>query len=102
MINVYLDDFRPCPKGFVLARSAAECILLLKDEEVDVLSLDFDLGWEQPNGLAVVQYIVDSGRYPRSCYFHTSSAAGRMSMIHLMTQHAPPEVVIHHGPMQLE
>ncbi|QHW34519.1 cell division protein FtsJ [Paenibacillus rhizovicinus] len=100
MINVYLDDYRPCPHGFVLAKSAAECILLLEHEEVDVLSLDYELGWGQPNGLAVVQYIVDSGRYPRTCYFHTSSPAGRINMIHLLTQHAPPEVVIHHGPMK--
>jgi Cyclic-phosphate processing Receiver domain len=102
MINVYLDDYRPCPPGFVLAKSAAECILLLEHEEVDVLSLDFELGWGQPNGLAVAQYIVDSGRYPRACYFHTSSAAGRISMIHLLQQHAPSEVAIHHGPMKQE
>ncbi|MFC4809517.1 cyclic-phosphate processing receiver domain-containing protein [Paenibacillus sp. GCM10023250] len=100
MINVYLDDYRPCPQGFVLAKSAEECILLLEHEEVDVLSLDYELGWGQPNGLAVVQYIVDSGRYPRSCYFHTSSAAGRIAMIHLLSRHAPPDVAIHHGPMK--
>lgn len=99
MINVYLDDYRPCPAGFVLAKSAAECILLLQHEEVDVLSLDYELGWGQPNGLAVVQHIVDSGRYPRVFYFHTSSPSGRIGMIHLLTQHAPPDVVIHQGPM---
>ncbi|AZN41965.1 cell division protein FtsJ [Paenibacillus albus] len=99
MINVYLDDFRPCPKGFVLAKTAEECKLLLEHEEVDVLSLDFDLGWNQPTGLSVVQYIVESGRYPRTCYFHTSSPAGRMQMVHLLTQHAPLHIDIHHGPM---
>ncbi|BBH19898.1 hypothetical protein Back11_12430 [Paenibacillus baekrokdamisoli] len=99
MINVYLDDYRPCPKGFVLAVNAEACMLLLSTEEIDILSLDFDLGWGQPTGLEVVQYIVDSGRYPKSVYFHTSSPAGRMQMIHLLRQHAPLEVTIHNGPM---
>ncbi|SDX77611.1 cyclic-phosphate processing receiver domain-containing protein [Paenibacillus sp. CF384] len=99
MINVYLDDYRPCPEGFVLAKTAAECILLLQHEEVDILSLDFELGWGQPSGLAVAEYIVSSGRFPRTCYFHTSSLAGRMQMVHLLTQHAPLNIQIHNGPM---
>jgi hypothetical protein len=65
MIHVFLDDYRPCPPGFVAAKSAEECILLLEAEEVDILSLDYDLGWGNPTGLDVVRYIADNGRYPR-------------------------------------
>ncbi len=99
VINVYLDDYRPCPRGFVLAVNVEECVRLLSTEEVDILSLDYDLGWNQPTGIEVAQYIVDSGRYPKQVYFHTSSAAGRMQMVHLLQQHAPPEIQIHNGPM---
>ena len=45
MIHVYLDDLRPCPQGFTLAKDVKECISLLQECEVDILSLDHDLGW---------------------------------------------------------
>lgn len=99
MINVYLDDYRPCPQGFVAAKTAEECILLLESEKVDIISLDFDLGWGQPTGLEVVEYMVGSGRYPRTIYIHTSSSSGRLQMHHLLARNAPQEVVIHNCAM---
>lgn len=44
MIHLFLDDYRRCPQGFTLARNAEECLLMLKECEVGILSLDFDLG----------------------------------------------------------
>ncbi|MFC4101111.1 cyclic-phosphate processing receiver domain-containing protein [Paenibacillus xanthanilyticus] len=99
MINVYLDDFRPCPAGFVLAKNAEECILLLESEQIGILSLDFDLGWGQPTGLHVVQAMVERGIYPQDVYLHTSSSSGKMQMYQLLLRHAPEHVRLHNGPM---
>lgn len=46
MINTYLDDLRPCPDGFVLAKTAGECRELICKHEgnINILSLDNDLG----------------------------------------------------------
>ena len=38
----------------------------VEHEEVDMLSLDFELGWGQPKGLSRRAIIVDSGRYPEA------------------------------------
>ncbi|MBB6669174.1 cyclic-phosphate processing receiver domain-containing protein [Cohnella nanjingensis] len=99
MINVYLDDVRPCPKGFVAARSAEECLLLLAEYEVNVLSLDFELGIGLPNGLAVVHGMIAAATYPASVYVHSSSMMGRAQMVHALRQAQPPGVDIHDGPM---
>ncbi|MFC5700038.1 cyclic-phosphate processing receiver domain-containing protein [Cohnella faecalis] len=99
MINVFLDDVRPIPRGFAAARSAEECILLLRHSDVAVLSLDFELGYDQPNGLAVVHAIIVSGRYPREVYVHSSSLMGRAEMVRALRESAPLDVVIHDGPM---
>ncbi|KIL40164.1 cell division protein FtsJ [Gordoniibacillus kamchatkensis] len=99
MIHVYLDDVRPCPRGFVAARTAEECILLLEQCEVDILSLDFDLGWHAPSGSAVASWIAQNGRFPRRLYFHTSSPAGREQMVRLLLPALPPDVELHNGPM---
>ncbi|TVY10123.1 cyclic-phosphate processing receiver domain-containing protein [Paenibacillus cremeus] len=102
MIHLYLDDYRSCPKGLVLARYAEECILLLQEFEVDVLSLDYDLGWGHPNGMHVVTQIVTSGRYPRRIYLHTSSDSGRQAMFQMLYSHKPDHVQLHNGPMTPE
>lgn len=93
---------RPCPKGFVAARSAEECILLLQECEVDILSLDFDLGWGQPDALQVVHYIIAKGRYPREIYLHTSSLSGKKAMYQLLYQSKPDSVLLVNGPMLYE
>ncbi|WP_256757474.1 cyclic-phosphate processing receiver domain-containing protein [Cohnella sp. WQ 127256] len=99
MINVFLDDVRPCPSGFVVARSAEECLLLLSVSEVNILSLDFELGLGEPNGLAVVQGIIVSGKYPKEVFVHSSSMLGRAQMVQALRGANPPGVKIHDGPM---
>ncbi|WP_080839591.1 cyclic-phosphate processing receiver domain-containing protein [Cohnella massiliensis] len=99
MINVFLDDVRPCPKGFVAARSADECLLLLAEEDVNLLSLDFELGYGEPNGLAVVQAMIARAIYPKEVYVHSSSMMGRAQMIRALREAKPPAVIVHDGPM---
>lgn len=99
MIHVYLDDYRRCPDGFVLARNAEECKLLIDSEGIDVLSLDYDLGWGQPTGDEVVRHIVYSGKFPRRIYLHTSSASGRTMMYHALSSALPAGSQLFGGPM---
>ncbi|OPA74661.1 cell division protein FtsJ [Paenibacillus selenitireducens] len=99
MVHVFLDDFRRCPVGFVYARSAEECLLLLEHEEVDILSLDHDLGIHQTNGTQLVKQMVLRGLYPREIYLHTSSFSGRKAMYELLYQNKPEHVILHDGPM---
>ncbi len=99
MINVYLDDVRPCPRGFVAARSAEECLLLLSECEVDILSLDYELGFSQPNGLAVVHGLIAADKYPKRIYVHSSSMLGRANMVRDLRAAGPAGVEIHDGPM---
>lgn len=95
MINVFLDDRRPCPPGFVPARTAEECMLLLEECEVNILSLDHDLGPGEPTGYDVAAYIVRSGKYPREIYLHTSSEWGRSRMFQILYRNKPEGVKVH-------
>ncbi|PZD93664.1 cell division protein FtsJ [Paenibacillus sambharensis] len=99
MIHIYLDDYRRCPAGFALARNAEECKLLLDSEDVDLLSLDFELGYGEPNGMEVVRHILETGRFPRRIYMHTSSPSGRMQMYAALMERAPKDVLLVNGPM---
>lgn len=99
MIDLFLDDARRCPKGFTLARSAEECIVLLKECEVRVLSLDYDLGWDEPTGLEVARHVAASGDYPPVIFLHTSSPAGRRLMYELLYTNKPEHVRLYNHPM---
>jgi hypothetical protein len=94
-----LDDLRPCPKGFVLARNVEELILLLEQSEVGIVSLDHDLGWNEPNGLEAARRMVEQGLYPQEIYLHSSNPLGRSSMYQLLYGHKPAEVKLHLIPM---
>jgi len=43
-MKLYLDDQRPAPPGWALARTADDAIALLRQGGVTELSLDYDLG----------------------------------------------------------
>ncbi|WP_342435735.1 cyclic-phosphate processing receiver domain-containing protein [Paenibacillus sp. FSL L8-0436] len=102
MINIYMDDLRKLPTGFTLARTTEECLLLLRECEVGILSLDYDMGPEDYNGAEVARRIVLEGLHPREIYLHTSSAAGRKEMYELLYAARPEGSVLHYGPVTAE
>lgn len=102
MIHVYMDDFRRCPQGFTLARTVEECLELLRLTEVNILSLDYDMGPDEPTGTEMAAAMVREGRFPREIYLHTSSIAGKKSMYEILYPNLPPQVKLHNGPIPFE
>ncbi|MFH5183399.1 cyclic-phosphate processing receiver domain-containing protein [Paenibacillus sp. TAB 01] len=92
MINVFLDDLRPRPKGYLLARSVQECIKLIRSHEVGVLSLDYNLGRGRPTGASVVGYIIKKKRYPKKIILHTADRSGRRRMYRVLKRGMPKTV----------
>lgn len=84
-INVYLDDLRDCPKGFVLAKNIEELKQLFSDNEVGILSLDHDLGEDEngnllSTGYDFVKYFCEYGLFCEKIYLHTDNSVGRENM----------------------
>lgn len=102
MIHVYMDDFRRCPQGFTLARTVEECLELLRLTEVDILSLDYDMGPDEPTGTEMAAAMVREGLFPREIYLHTSSITGKKSMYEILYQGLPEQVQLHNGPIPFE
>lgn len=55
MINLYVDNIRRCPDGFIVARNYDEAIGLLNNKETNILLLDHDLGIDE-NGVETNVY----------------------------------------------
>lgn len=98
-INVYMDDYRKFPQGFTLARTTEECLLLLRECKVGILSLDYDMGPGDYTGCEVAKRIVLEGLYPREIYLHTSSFWGRKEMYEILYAAKPEGTLLYNGPL---
>ncbi|MBM7869256.1 hypothetical protein JOC70_000725 [Clostridium pascui] len=84
--SLYLDDLRDCPECFVIARTVEDAIYYLKNFEINILSLDHDLGNDEkgkllPTGYDLVKYICENGLRADRIYVHTDNPVGRSNMI---------------------
>lgn len=66
MINLYVDDLRDCPDGYIVASNYEEACRLLCTNKVNILSLDHDLGEDEqgnllPTGYDLVKLFVKMG-----------------------------------------
>lgn len=85
-INLYLDDLRNCPEGFIIARTVEEAISIMETNKVHMLSLDHDLGMDGEGNILLtgydfVKYICEKGMRPgNKVYHHTDNVVGREDM----------------------
>jgi hypothetical protein len=96
--NVFLDDLRPQPKGFMVARNYYECINILESYTVNILSLDHDLG-EKKTGYDVTKWMVENDIWAEQIYLHTANPVGRANMYQLLNNYKPDEVRLYNSPM---
>lgn len=81
-INLYLDDERKCPHGFYLARTFEEAVEVVLNNEVNIISLDHDLGAESngdllKTGYDFAKYLCENGVKCNEIYIHTANPVGR-------------------------
>lgn len=90
-ISIFLDDLRPTPKGFERTYTVSETIELIQDcqkknIEIDLLSLDNDLGKNEAEGYTVLDWIEeqfyedDTFQLPNKIIVHSDNAAARERM----------------------
>ncbi|MFT8351138.1 cyclic-phosphate processing receiver domain-containing protein [Clostridium saccharoperbutylacetonicum] len=88
LVNLYVDDLRKCPDGFIVARSYYEAIGALKTYKINILSLDHDLGLDEDgsekNGYDIVKYMCENGISPKKIYIHTDNVVGRNNTYHTL------------------
>ncbi len=107
-INVYLDDLRDCPDGFVVARTVEAAIELFNNHQVHILSLDNDMGTREDGTLCLagsdlVNHICEHGLRADIIYIHTDNPVERGYMHRglLAAQHRgfiDEDIIIHPYP----
>lgn len=85
-VNLYLEDLRDIPDGFVGAKNIETAIDIIKNYKVHILSLDHDLGMDEEGilrktGYDLVKYLCSNGIRPANrIYLHTDNVVGRDNM----------------------
>lgn len=79
-MNVYMDDQRSCPFGYVPATTVDCALQMVRDYDVNILSLDFNMGWRQRNGLDFVAAFCEEQLYVKEIHFHTNDVIGMYKM----------------------
>lgn len=102
MINIFLDDWRPVPRNFIPVRSVQECVNLLKEREVNILSLDYNLGAFQPTGFELVKWMAENNIYPKQIFMHSANPFGRVRMYNFLKKYKPDHVELYHFPVSLK
>ena len=113
MINVYLDDLRDIPDGFIGARNADICKFLLLNNQVEYLSLDHDLGVDEFGKLVetgydlvkwICEYYFELKLNIKNIYLHTDNNVGRDNMYETLLASKrrgflPEEINIYYYPL---
>ncbi|PFF41989.1 hypothetical protein CN335_06290 [Bacillus thuringiensis] len=71
-MNVYMDDQRSCPFGYVPATTVECALQMVRDYGVNILSLDFNMGWGEKSGLDFVEAFRTEGLYVNEIHLHTN------------------------------
>ncbi|MFH1405378.1 MAG: cyclic-phosphate processing receiver domain-containing protein [Patescibacteria group bacterium] len=79
-MKIFLDDRRKPPTGYVLVRNLPELQRLLqdRDEDIEVMSFDHDLGDNTPDGMAIIKWMADNcpERWPEQTTIHSANPDG--------------------------
>ncbi|WP_379969037.1 cyclic-phosphate processing receiver domain-containing protein [Ectobacillus sp. sgz5001026] len=79
-MNIFMDDQRPAPYGFILAESIEEALHLVRTNAVQILSLDYNMGFRKQTGLDFVEVFCKEGLYANEIILHTNDIIGRKRM----------------------
>jgi hypothetical protein len=83
-MKIFLDDERKAPNGWVRCYRPEEVILLLLTTDVEVISLDHDLGEEDCDGYDVLSWLEEAvfvdNFFPPEILIHTANPAARVRM----------------------
>lgn len=108
-MKLYLDDIRPCPKGWVYAQTVSEAVskvehALKNGEEWEAASLDHDLALEHyivssygsppqtGTGADFVDWMIETNTWPtRKPLVHSMNPAGAKRMRAAIDRYGPYE-----------
>jgi hypothetical protein len=87
-IDLWYDDWRPAPDGWVWARTTREAMTLLASRRVRRASLDHDIFGDSQQGSDLVDWMEATGHWPEQIpMVHSANPAGKFYMERVIARH---------------
>jgi hypothetical protein len=88
-MKVWLDDIRVAPDGWVWVKTVDDAIARLINDDVTHISLDNDLGENQPEGRKVVLYMAEHNIWPEIVTVHSANPVAVEYMNGMIKRYKP-------------
>lgn len=93
-MKLFVDDERPAPGGWVLARTASEARKIvvprwIVGRRLDAVSLDYDLGYDDETTMQILHWMRERSAWPRELYVHTANEDAEEVMLAFIRAFAP-------------
>ena len=98
---IWVDDTRGIPLSLVgdfdvfWARTYEEAIGLLQLPNIDMISIDHDLGKDRKTGYDIAKWMVENNICPDVVYVHSMNVVGAENIKHLLKRYFPHVHIIH-------
>ncbi len=76
-----MDDQRTSPVGYVLVTTVEWALKMVRDYDVSILSLDYNMGWRQKNGFDFLEVFCKEGLHVQEIHLHTNDSIGMQYML---------------------
>ncbi|MBH0160664.1 MULTISPECIES: cyclic-phosphate processing receiver domain-containing protein [Fictibacillus] len=94
-ISVFMDDYRSPPEGYVFVETIDECMHLLRNHDIEHLSLDHDLLSRTRNGMMLVQMMVNEKLFANRITIHSANSVGGKNMYNCLKQAQKDSIMPH-------
>lgn len=80
-MKIFMDDVRPVEYGYIVSRDVEETLQLVRENDVEVLSLDYNMGMRKKNGLDFVKQFCKEGLFVPKITIHSNDIIGARKMM---------------------
>lgn len=88
--KLWVDDLRPPPDGnWYWAQNYSEAMWYLKNFVVNEISLDNDLGENQPEGRKIVLWMAENEKWPEKVNIHSANVVAKEYMEGMIKRYKP-------------
>lgn len=92
-MNLWLDDIRPAPDGWIHVKSVNDAINWMSENEFDLASLDHDLGDYSDQGgdaTKLTDWMAENNVWPtKGIQVHSANPVGVQTMLRTIDNYSP-------------
>lgn len=95
-MKLFIDDSRKMPDDEKMTKveTFGMAIILMKVQEYEFISIDYDLGKDQPTGLDILKWMHENQKYPEHINIHSDHPTGKPAMLKFIKENFPKEVSV--------